>query len=103
VDGTKWCRTLANAYRVQATSFEEMGAPRGVIEKVLWRIARKIPDGAHDRFHAEGPRPEKPAEEVRKQLKFSSRSLRAQQNFDKSRHAWIASASRKTRPTGQRL
>jgi len=34
---------VANAYRVQATSFEEMGAPRGVIEKVLWRIAREDP------------------------------------------------------------
>ena len=34
---------LANAYRIQATSFEEMGAPRGVIEKVLWRIAREEP------------------------------------------------------------
>jgi len=38
---------VANAYRVQATSFEEMGAPRGVIEKVLWRIARaRAPHGS---------------------------------------------------------
>ena len=48
-------RNVANAHRVQATKFEEMGAARGIIEKVLWRIAGRTPDRPDDQYHAEGP------------------------------------------------
>jgi hypothetical protein len=84
---------VANAYRVQATSFEEMGAPRGVIEKVLWRIAREEPLMELTTASMLKALDQKNLlREVRKQLKFSKQEFKsAAQNFDKSRHAWIAS------------
>ena len=84
---------VANAYRVQATKFEEMGAPRGVIEKVLWRIAREEPlIDLTTNTMLKALDEKNLLKEVRKQLKFSKQEFQsAVQNFDKSRLAWIAS------------
>ena len=85
--------SIANAYQVQAAYFEELGASRGIIEKVLWRVAREEPLielTTDSLLKALGEKTL--LREVRKQLKLSDKEFKtAAQNFNQSRHAWIAS------------
>ena len=85
--------SIANAYQVQASTLEELNAPRGVIEKVLWRIARQDPPmELTTQSLLEALEERNLLREVRKQLKLTDKEVKTSaQNFNKSRHAWIAS------------
>ncbi len=85
--------SIANAYQVQASTLEELNAPRGVIEKVLWRIARQEPPmELTTQTLLEALEERNLLREVRKQLKLTDKEVKTSvQNFNKSRHAWIAS------------
>jgi len=85
--------SVANAYVVNAGALRELGAERGVIEKILWRVPREKPDLAlTGEAMMELLAPKRLLREVRKQLKLDNQEHKAHTKaFEQSRQQLIAS------------
>lgn len=85
--------SVANAYVVNAAALSELGAERGVIEKILWRVPREKPDmQLTAEAMMEMLTPKRLMREVRKQLKIDGKEgLAHTKAFEQSRRQLIAS------------
>jgi hypothetical protein len=97
--------SVANAYVVNADALRELGVERGVIEKVLWRVAREDADlPLTGEAMMEILAPKKLMREVRKQLKLDDKSQKVHSKaFEQSRLQLIASKIPKKAPDRDRL
>ncbi len=84
---------IANAYVVNADALREVGAERGIIEKILWRVAREdtaLPLTSESMMEILATK--KLMREVRKQLKLDDKTQKVQSKaFEQSRLQLIAS------------
>ena len=85
--------SVANAYVVNAAALSELGAERGAIEKILWRVPREKPDmQLSAEAMMEMLTPKRLMREVRKQLKIDGKEgLAHTKAFEQSRRQLIAS------------
>lgn len=92
--------SVANAYEVNSAGLKEVGAQRGVIEKVLWRVAREDKELAlTSESMLDLLTPKKLMREVRKQLKLDEKSHEIHSKaFEQSRKQLISSKVAKKTP-----
>jgi hypothetical protein len=85
--------SVANAYVVNAGALRELGAERGVLEKILWRVPREKPElPLTGEAMMEILAARRLMREVRKQLKLDSHEHQAHTKaFEQSRQQLIAS------------
>jgi hypothetical protein len=85
--------SVANAYVVNAGALRELGAERGILEKILWRVPREKPElPLTGEAMMELLAPKRLMREVRKQLKLDTQSHQAHTRaFEQSRQQLIAS------------
>ena len=85
--------SVANAYVVNAAPLRELGAERGVIEKILWRVPREKPElPLTAEAMMEILAPKRLMREVRKQLKLDSQEHQTHAKaFEQSRRQLIGS------------
>ncbi len=97
--------SVANAYVVNAEALRELGAQRGVIEKVLWRVAREDADlPLTGETMMEILATKKLMREVRKQLKLDDKTQKVRSDaFEQSRQQLIASKVSKKTPERDRV
>ena len=97
--------SVANAYVVNADALRELGAERGVIEKILWRVAREdaaLPLTSETMMEILAPK--KLMREVRKQLKLDDKTQKVHaEAFERSRLQLIASKVPKKNPERDRV
>ena len=79
--------SVANAYVVNAGALRELGAERGILEKILWRVPRDKPEmPLTGEAMMELLAPKRLMREVRKQLKLDTQEHHAHTNaFEQSR------------------
>ena len=105
----QWTKTfgssIANAYIVNADALRELGAERGVIEKILWRVTRENTDlPLTGETMMEILAPKKLMREVRKQLKLDDKTQKVHaEAFERSRQQLIASKVPKKNPERDRV
>lgn len=96
---------IANAYVVNADALREVGAERGIIEKILWRVAREdtaLPLTSESMMEILATK--KLMREVRKQLKLDDKTQKVQSKaFEQSRLQLIASKVPKKTPDRDRV
>jgi hypothetical protein len=91
--------SIRNAYLTQESSLAELEAPAGIIEKVLWRLARQVPlMELNTGTMLKALEQKKLLLEVRRQMKTAKQVQQASQGFDGSRRSWIASRVPKETP-----
>jgi hypothetical protein len=85
--------SVANAYVVNAETLRELGAERGVVEKILWRVTREKTDlPLTGETMMEILAPKKLMREVRKQLKLDDKAQTVHSKaFEQARLQLIAS------------
>ena len=85
--------SVANAYVVNAGALRELGAERGILEKILWRVPRDKPEmPLTGEAMMELLAPKRLMREVRKQLKLDTQEHHAHTKaFEQSRQQLIAS------------
>ncbi len=92
--------SVANGYVVNAEALRELGAGRGIIEKILWRVAREdtaLPLTSETMMEILGTK--KLMREVRKQLKLDDKTQKVHSKaFEQSRLQLIASKVSKKTP-----
>jgi len=97
--------SVANAYVVNADALRELGAERGVIEKILWRVAREdaaLPLTSETMMEILAPK--KLMREVRKQLKLDDKTQKVHaEAFERSRLQLIASKVPEKNPERDRV
>ena len=95
--------SVANAYVVNAAPLRELGAERGVIEKILWRVPREKPElPLTAEAMMEILAPKRLMREVRKQLKLDSQEHQTHAKaFEQSRRQLIGSRISAERKTGK--
>ena len=96
---------VANAYVVNAEALRELGAERGIIEKILWRVAREdtaLPLTGETMMETLASK--KLMREVRKQLKLDDKTQQVHSKaFEQSRLQLIASKVSKKTPERERV
>jgi hypothetical protein len=85
--------SVANAYVVNAGALRELGAERGILEKILWRVPREKPElPLTGEAMMELLAPKRLMREVRKQLKLDTQAHQTHTKaFEQSRQQLIAS------------